>query len=184
MPFAAFAALLFQPYPMADQGYILPFVRDMAASAGIDLGVDRTFAVRLSLLFLNQLAIWTLVLFILQFFHRFFIEGGPRTTWLADCALSMYLFHHCFVYNYGQWLVSVDWPIVIEFSLVTLMSAITVILIHELLVRRIALLRFLANGKTDVEAVAKQPGFFEAFGLSGGKKRASATPRAPLSPKA
>ncbi len=165
MPFAAAAALLFQPYPMADQGYILPFVKDFAASAGIGLGEERTFAVRMSLLFLNQLAIWTLVLFILQFFHRFFSNGGPRTTWLADCALSMYLFHHCFVYIYGQVLVAVSWPIWLEFSLLTVAAAGTVVLIHELLVRRISLLRLLFNGKTDVEQVKLQPGFFEAFGL-------------------
>ncbi|MEL7188887.1 MAG: acyltransferase family protein [Pseudomonadota bacterium] len=163
MPFAAAAALIFQPYPMADQGHIMPFVFDAAASSGISLGEDRTFAVRMTLLFLNQLAIWTLVLFILQFFHRFFNEGGPRTTWLADCALSMYLFHHCFVYIYGRMFVGLDWPIAIEFAIVTFAAAVTVILIHELLVRRVPILRLLFNGKTDVEQVKKQPGFFGAF---------------------
>ncbi|WP_252260089.1 acyltransferase family protein [Erythrobacter aurantius] len=163
MPYAAAAALILQPYPMADQGYILPFVRDLTASIGVDLGPDRTFATRLTLLFLNQLAIWTIVLFILQFFHRYFSAGGPRTTWLADCALSMYLFHHCFVYIYGQMLVQVDWPIWVEFTVLTLAAAGTVVAIHELLVRRFAIWRLLANGKTDVEQVRKQPGLLAAF---------------------
>lgn len=163
MPFAAAAALVFQPYPMADQGHIIPFVFEAAASAGIDLGADRTFATRITLLFLNQLAIWTLVLFVLQFFQRFFNEGGKRTAWLADCALSMYLFHHCFVYIYGQMFVGVDWPIALEFVIVTIASAATVILIHELLVRRIPALRFLFNGKTDVREVKKKSGFVGAF---------------------
>ncbi|WP_390586566.1 acyltransferase family protein [Erythrobacter sp. MTPC3] len=141
MPFAAAAALIIQPYPDTQQ----------------------SFAVGLGMLFLNQLAIWTLVLFILQFFHRFFSEGGPRTRWLADCALSMYLFHHCFVYIYGQAFTAADWPIWIEFGLVTIGAAVTVIAIHELLIRRFGLLRLLFNGKTDVEAVRRQPGVIAAF---------------------
>ncbi|MEM1052797.1 MAG: acyltransferase family protein [Pseudomonadota bacterium] len=184
MPFAAFAALLFQPYPMPDQGHVLGFVTDFALWFGIDLAGERSFGVRLSLLFLNQLAIWTLVLFILQFFHRFFNDGGPRTTWLADCALSMYLFHHCFVYVYGQWFVAVDWPIWVEFTLLTFMAAATVILIHELLVRRFVLVRLLANGKTDVEAVKTQPGFLQAFGFIGARNGPDIATGGALSPKA
>lgn len=141
MPYAAGAAILFQPYAFPHQG----------------------FALGLLMLFLNQLAIWTLVLFILQFFHRYFSVGGPRTAWLADCALSMYLFHHCFVYIYGQMLVAVDWPIAIEFTVLTVASAGTVILIHELLVRRFSLVRLLFNGKTDVDAIRRKPGLIGSF---------------------
>lgn len=141
MPFAAAAALLFQPYAFPHHG----------------------FALGMLMLFLNQLAIWTLVLFILQFFHRYFSEGGPRTAWLADCALSMYLFHHCLVYIYGQMLVSVNWPIWLEFTILTLVSAGTVIAIHEVLVRRYAVIRLLFNGKTDVEIIRRKPGLIGAF---------------------
>lgn len=141
MPYAAAAALLFQPYPEVEHGRLLGTI----------------------MLFLNQLAIWALVLFILQFFHRFFAHGGPRTRWLADCALSMYLFHHCFVYLYGQVLTLVDWPMGAEFVTLTVVAAVTVIAIHELLVRRYAIIRLLFNGKTDVEEIRKQPGFLEAF---------------------
>ncbi|TRD10819.1 hypothetical protein FGU71_02340 [Erythrobacter insulae] len=142
MPYAAASALFFQPYPDPSQ----------------------TFEVGLAMLFANQLAIWTIVLFILQFFHRFFSEGGQRTRWLADCALSMYLFHHCFVYIYGRMLTAVEWPIVVEFTVLTVAAAVTVIAIHEGLVRRFALVRLLFNGKTDIEAIKKQPGFLAAFG--------------------
>ncbi len=159
MPLAAMAAFYFQPYADAEDSFLTGMV----------------------MLFANQLAIWTLVLFILQFFHRFFNEGGPRTTWLADCALSMYLFHHCFIYVFGQMFVNVDWPIALEFVLVTLLSAGTVIAIHELIIRRFALARLLANGKTDVDAVKKQPGFFAAFASDRPIKTASS---AKLSPKA
>jgi hypothetical protein len=145
MPFAAAAAFYFQPYP----------------------GPEQSFAVGIAALFANQLAIWTLVLFILQFFHRFFSEGGPRTTWLADCALSMYLFHHCLVYIYGQMFVAVDWPIAAEFTLLTLLAATTVVAIHELLVRRFAIVRLLFNGKTDVAQVRRQPGLIAAFAPAG-----------------
>lgn len=131
MPFAAAAALFFQPYPNPEQSEL----------------------VALAMLFGNQLAIWTIVLFILQFFHRFFLDGGPKTAWLADCALSMYLFHHCLVYIYGRWLTGVEWPIVVEFTVLTVAAAGTVILIHEYLVRRIGWVRLLFNGKTDIEAI-------------------------------
>ncbi len=150
MPYAAGAALLFQPYPSTEQ----------------------SFALSLVMLFLNQLAIWTIVLFILQFFHRFFSDDSPRTRWLADCALSMYLFHHCFVYIYGQMFVSVDWPIWIEFSLLTVLAAGTVIAIHEGLVRRYAIVRLLFNGKTDVEQIKKQPGLIEAFSSPSKRQKA------------
>lgn len=141
MPFAAAGALVFQPYPANEMG----------------------FAEGLAMLFANQLAIWTIVLFILQFFHRFFNQGGPRTAWLADCALSMYLFHHCFVYVYGRMMVGVDWPIAPEFTVVTVLAAGTVIAIHELLVRRFAIVRLLFNGKTDIAAIRRQPGLIAAF---------------------
>lgn len=160
MPFAAAVAIIFQPYANAEHSFIVGVV----------------------MLFLNQLAIWTLVLFILQFFHRFFNEGGPRTTWLADCALSMYLFHHCFIYIYGAMLVGTDWPIAVEFVVLTLLSAGTVIAIHELLIRRIGLLRLLFNGKTDVEQVRRQPSLIAAFGLQSGEAQKSVL-SADLSPK-
>lgn len=141
MPYAAAVALLLQPYSNPDQD----------------------FATGMAMLFANQLAMWTLVLFILQFFNRYFSEGGPRTAWLADCALSMYLFHHCLVYIFGRALVDVEWPMAVEFTLLTILAAGTVILIHEGLVRRVGLMRLLFNGKTDVEAVQKQPGLIGAF---------------------
>ncbi len=141
MPFAAAIALLLQPYALPEHGPMEGWV----------------------MLFLNQLSMWVLVLFILQFFHRYFSEGGPRTRWLADCALSMYLFHHCLIYIYGQWLTKVDWPVWLEFTLLTVAAATTVIVIHELLVRRLALLRLLFNGKTDIEKVRRAPGFFRSF---------------------
>ena len=75
----------------------------------------------------------------------------------------MYLFHHCFVYIYGRMLTGVDWPIGIEFAVLTIVSAATVIAIHEGLVRRFATIRLLFNGKTDVAQVRKQPGLIGAF---------------------
>lgn len=141
MPYAAAAAFVFQPYPNAQQG----------------------FASGLVMIFLNEITIWTLILFILQFFNRYFSKGGPRTTWLADCALSMYLFHHCLVYAYGRLLVRVEWPIWAEFAILTVTVAATVIGLHELVVRRVPLIRLLANGKTDVAEVSRQPGLIAAF---------------------
>ncbi len=165
MPFAAAAALYFQPYANPEQ----------------------SFFVSIAMLFLNQLAIWTLVLFILQFFHRFFNEGGPRTTWLADCALSMYLFHHCFIYIFGRLLTGVDWPIGIEFAVLTVTSAVTVIVIHERIVRRVAIIRLLFNGKTDVDQLRSQPGLIGAFFAKPanltGKNLTKPTGPAKLSPK-
>ncbi|MEO1729631.1 MAG: hypothetical protein AAFR64_02725 [Pseudomonadota bacterium] len=75
----------------------------------------------------------------------------------------MYLFHHCLVYIYGRVLVGVEWPIALEFTILTLLSAGTVIAIHEGLVRRFGPIRLLFNGKTDIEEVRKQPGLVEAF---------------------
>jgi len=128
MPFAAAAAFILQPYPYPEQGFALGMV----------------------MMFLNQLVMWTIVLFILQFFHRYFQSSGPKVSWFADCALSMYLFHHCFIYLYGRALADVDWPIWFEFILLTVVTAVTVMIIHQYLIRRFYLFRLLFNGKTDV----------------------------------
>ncbi len=148
MPFAAVLAFAFQPYANPDQG----------------------FAAGMAMLFLNQLAIWTLVLFLIQFFYRHFSNDSLRTRWLADSALSMYLFHHCLVYIYGRGFTHVEWPIALEWALLTVAAAATVILFHETMVRRFALLRLLFNGKTDVAAIRKAPGFWQSFGLPGVKR--------------
>lgn len=144
MPYAAAAALFFQPYASPDQSF--------------------TFSV--VMLFLNQLVMWTIVLFILQFFHRYCQSSGPRISWFADCALSMYLIHHCFVYMYGRVLVDVNWPIWLEFILLTGVTALTVIIIHEFLIRRFYLFRLLFNGKTDVPVLKANIGKNKKTGLS------------------
>ena len=136
MPWAAIAAFAIQPYGYPHHGFVE--------------GAARLFA--------NQLVMWVLVLFILQFFHRYANFRNRRTAWLADCALSMYLFHHCLVYIVGRWLVPVDWPIGLEFLIVTVASAGAVMLVHEYGVRRSPLLRLLFNGKTDVEAIRRPAG--------------------------
>jgi peptidoglycan/LPS O-acetylase OafA/YrhL len=105
---------------------------------------------QLFILYANQLAIWVLVFFVLQFFHRFFAESSPARAWLADAALSMYLVHHSLVYVFGRLFVGVDWHPVAEFALVTLLAASAVLAFHELGIRRVPLLRFLFNGKTDL----------------------------------
>jgi hypothetical protein len=110
------------------------------------------------MMFLNQLVMWTTVLFILQFFHRYFQSSGPRVKWFADCALSMYLFHHCFIYLYGKALAAVSWPIWLEFTVLTVVTALTVMVIHEYLVRRFYLFRLLFNGKTDVPGLSADTG--------------------------
>ncbi|MEO0591327.1 MAG: hypothetical protein AAFZ11_12330, partial [Pseudomonadota bacterium] len=89
-------------------------------------------------------------------------------------ALSMYLFHHCLVYICGRKLVGVEWPIALEFTVLTLLAAGTVIAIHEGLVRRYGLVRLLFNGKTDIEDVRKQPGLVKAFSSAS----PASTPRA------
>ncbi len=137
MPWAAMAAFAIQPYAFPDNGPL--------EAAG------RLFA--------NQLVMWVLVLFVLQFFHRYGNFQNARTTWLADCALSMYLFHHCLVYVLGSALAAYDWPIFVEFALVTVLAAGIVMAFHEYVVRRVPLVRLLLNGKTDVpEITARRTG--------------------------
>lgn len=70
------------------------------------------------------------------------------------------------MYVYGRAMVGWDLPITLEFAVLTLASALTVIAIHEGLVRRFAIVRLLFNGKTDIGAVRKEPGLLEAFGVS------------------
>jgi len=62
----------------------------------------------------------------------------------------MYLLHHCLVYVYGSLLVPVDMHPAIEFAIVTVAAAATVLLIHEYGIRRVGALRYLFNGKSDL----------------------------------
>gem|GEM_PF-4694128 len=130
MPVLALVMLVWEPHPRDGTGQ--PEVVQMAA------------------LYVNQLAIWTLVLFVLQFFHRFYAESSPTRAWLADAALSMYLIHHCLVYVYGSVMTGVDWHPVPEFLVVTALAAGTVLVFHEFFIRRFLVFRLLFNGKTDV----------------------------------
>lgn len=130
MPVAALAMFVWAPIPSDGKG-----------------GSE---AYQLFILFANQLAIWVLVFFVLQFFHRFYAESSPARAWLADAALSMYLVHHSLVYVYGTLFVGIDWHPVAEFALVALLAAATVLLFHQYGIRRVPLLRFLFNGKTDL----------------------------------
>lgn len=128
MPAAALVLLVWQPYPSDVEGQAASWLW----------------------LYFNQLAIWTIVIFILQFFHRWFSAASGTRAWLADAALSMYLLHHCLVYVYGRWLVGLDWHPALEFALLTAMAASTVLLFHQYGIRRYGPLRLLFNGKTDV----------------------------------
>jgi glucans biosynthesis protein C len=130
MPFLALAMFIWAPIPSHADG--------------------RSEAYQLFILFANQLAIWTLVFFVLQFFHRFYSESSPARGWLADAALSMYLVHHSLVYVFGTLFVPVGWPPAVEFALVGLLAAGTVLAFHEYGIRRVPLLRLLFNGKTDL----------------------------------
>lgn len=130
MPFAALAMFVWAPIPSDAKG-----------------GSE---ASQLFILYANQLAIWTLVFFVLQFFHRFYAESSPARAWLADAALSMYLVHHSLVYVYGTMFAGIDWHPVAEFALVALLAAATVLAFHEYGIRRVPLLRYLFNGKTDL----------------------------------
>jgi glucans biosynthesis protein C len=128
MPAAALVLLVWQPYPHDVEGQAMGWLW----------------------LYFNQLAIWTIVIFILQFFHRWFSAASGTRAWLADAALSMYLLHHCLVYVYGRWLVRLDWHPGVEFVLLTAATAATVLLFHQYGIRRYGPLRLLFNGKTDV----------------------------------
>lgn len=142
MPVAALAMFVWAPIPSDADG--------------------KSEAMQMFTLYANQLAIWVLVFFVLQFFHRFYAESSPTRAWLADAALSMYLVHHSLVYIYGDLFTEVDWHPVVEFGLVAGLAAVTVLAFHEFGIRRSATLRLLFNGKTDlvrkIEGVPAKPG--------------------------
>lgn len=65
---------------------------------------------------------------------------------LADAAFSVYLFHFPIVLGLGLAFLRVDWPPVIEFTLILIITASACLMIHAG-IRRSALLSFLFNGK-------------------------------------
>ncbi len=135
MPMLMALGFILQPFPTADINFWFQG----------PLSHDRQLQ---TLMLLAQYFVcWSIIIGGLQLFHRFCNVGTAcRRTWVSR-AQSMYLFHHGLVYAGGVLLVQVHMPPLLEFALLVSTVTLLVVLIHDKLVARFALLGLLFNGR-------------------------------------
>ncbi len=98
-------------------------------------------------LYAQNIVCWILVFGGLQFCHRF--SNAPnswRKNWIGR-AQSMYLFHHMLVYAGGSLLVFVNLPPIIEYVLLVTVVVSLIILFHDHVIKRVALVGLFFNGR-------------------------------------
>ena len=80
-------------------------------------------------------------------FQRFFNQPSGFFTYLSDASYSIYLFHHLAIVAAAGLLLQLTVSVFLKFAIVVTLAGVFPVGVHELLIRRIALLRMMFNGK-------------------------------------
>ncbi len=94
----------------------------------------------------QKVLIWGSVGGCLSFFNKVFKQKTWLTSLLAEASFTVFLFSHCLIVIAGLVLTQMSFHYGVKFLLVSLLGLIIPLLIHVLLIRRFASLRFLYNG--------------------------------------
>ena len=92
-------------------------------------------------------ASWICVAGMLGLFFGLFARESRVTRSLADASYTVYLFHHIVVIVLGIALLRAPIWVGVKFLIICVATWVTTLAIHFLVVRRVALLRYLFNGK-------------------------------------
>lgn len=90
---------------------------------------------------------WISVGLVLSLFERLFKSETAFTRLVSDSAYTVYLFHHLVVVAVGMALLPVAAPIGLKFLIVCVIAWTMGLGLHLLLIRRVAALQWLFNGK-------------------------------------
>lgn len=102
----------------------------------------------------HYLGRWVLILFVLQFFHRFFHDRPSKTTiFMSDASMTFYLFHHCFVYALGRLFVDISFHPILEWGMICALITSSLMIFHHFLISPYVPMRFLFNGQTDIPKI-------------------------------
>jgi len=94
----------------------------------------------------HDLLVWLVIWPVLALSRALINRPSAGWTYLADAALSIYLFHHLFVIIAGLVLMHVDMPIALKYIIVVMFSSLAALGIHHYIIRRYALAHLLFNG--------------------------------------
>lgn len=90
---------------------------------------------------------WTICILLLSAFKAILNRPSKPVAYFSEASYSIYLFHHVCVVALGAAFLGLDWNIYVEFSIMAAATLAATLAIHHFLIRRIAPLRFLFNGK-------------------------------------
>ena len=101
-------------------------------------------------LFLNFIAKWTTILLVLKTFHLYFHDKNSRLLLLmSDATMTVFVFHHVFVYILGNMFVEIQLPVALEWIIIVSIAVGVSLFIHFFFVKPINIVRFIVNGQTE-----------------------------------
>ncbi|MDN3652435.1 acyltransferase family protein [Thalassotalea ponticola] len=95
----------------------------------------------------QSLLSWIAIALCFYVFKRFFNHAKSWISYLAAASYTIYLFHHVFVLIFGSVLIALNVPALIGFVVLVLLTSISSILCHELMIKKSSILSILFNGK-------------------------------------
>ncbi|MCA1055826.1 acyltransferase family protein [Rossellomorea aquimaris] len=114
-----------------------------------------------SALFMISLVIGSLNL-VLSFFHLAHIQlsfGNRLLTYCSEASLPFYILHQPVIVIIGFWIKDLSWSIPVKGFFLVCMSFLTIWILYDLIVRRVAVLRFLfgLKGRKGTRPVSPSP---------------------------
>src|SRR5690606_3242511 len=98
-------------------------------------------------LYVSGFLAWTSCILLLSLFKVLLNRPSRPVAYFSEASYSIYLFHHVCVVALGAAFLGLEWNIYVEFSIMAAVTLAATMAIHHFLIRRLALLRFLFNGK-------------------------------------
>ncbi len=97
--------------------------------------------------YINALLPWLMCFLCFFFFYKYFNSESVFFTYLSEASYTIYLFHHLFVIFYGIILINTDLNVFLKFIILITATFTTTALIHQYLILKSPVLRYLYNGK-------------------------------------
>lgn len=96
---------------------------------------------------LRGICIWFSLIGFLGFAKRFLDRGGKFIKYASEAALPIYIIHLPMIVIIGFYIIKFDLPVVVNYSLIIVLSLISSLAVYEIAIRRFAVGRFLMGLK-------------------------------------
>ena len=108
-----------------------------------DLGPDREYSIGWTLyMILNGINAWLWIVAILGFGRRYLNFSNNMLKYAGEAALPFYIFHQTVIVVIGYYVVKWDMGIPGKFLIINVASFVAIVVLYDLLVKRINLMRF------------------------------------------